>query len=1112
MTTGQAALIRRHLHRLSAGPGGAKLLDHELLERFIEHRDEAAFEILVERHGPMVLRVSQRVLHDRHAAEDVFQATFLVLLRKAKSLSKRELLANWLYGVAYRLAMRSRSDSFKRQNREARQPVKLVDDLVAQVTGRELCQVLDEELQRLPERCRGPFILCFEEGQTRDQAARQLGCSLTTLKRRLEQGRELLRTRLARRGLTLSGVMVAAGLSQTTAPAAVPVMLLVATTRLASWSSAGGLAALGHVSPNVVQLADGALRAMMVTKTKFAVVAFVTLVSLATSAGVLGHQVINTKAAKFSERQEPKDSPPGTTPAKPAGQQKETHNDFLGDPLPPGSFARIGSSRLRHGHNIKSIAYSNDGKYIVSAGNDHLARLWDVETGKEVRTFGEQGDRDKAYSPSRWIHSVALSPDGKFVATGEYEPAWPVHTIRVWEVETGKEICKIEGHKSGVLTLAFSPDGKTLASGSVDRTVRLWQVATGEELKTFHNHVGEVPFVAFAKDGASIFCAGDKTARHWEAASGKELHVFNGHDHDIKAGAVSPDGKTLATGDGGGLVRLWDIATGKEQLKLQVSEKSVTSMAISPDSTILATAGDDQRIHLWEMTTGKPLTEPKKQLNSVHSLAFSPNGKTLASIGWVNPIHFWDVATGKEQLSVPGHEDAAISLCFSTDGKSLNAWSRDWSVRRWDMVTGKELKRLNGNWAIALTADGKAAFSAGEDGIIRLFEIDSGKEIRQYKGHEGRVEQLAVSSDGKTLASKSLDKTIRLWDVESAKEIRKADDATTIKRMAFSPDGKMLAVGGGLPVLRLVEVATGQELRQLSSPQSVIESFAFSPDGKILATGDQAGGASVWETSSGNKVQEFTGNIGYVLALTFSPDSRALAVGSWNSVRLWELASAKLRAHYTGFTGDVLSMAFRPDGRALASGCGDTTIMLWDLSGQSLSGTTAKRPLDPKELDTAWDDLASLDATVAFHAIGKLAGSPEQAKMLIAKNLHASAQVDAKRVTQLIRDLDSDDFDTRDKASAELEKLGEAAEPTIREAYKQQQSAEVHLRLEVLLSKLDGSTPSAGHLRQVRSMEILELLNNPESVDLLKTFANGQADSRLTKEAKAVLERLKKKS
>ncbi|HEV3236326.1 MAG TPA: sigma-70 family RNA polymerase sigma factor [Gemmataceae bacterium] len=1111
MTTGQAALIRRHLHRLTAEHGTAKLLDRELLERFIESHDEAAFEMLVERHGPMVLRVSQRVLQDRHAAEDVFQATFLVLLRKAKTLSKRELLANWLYGVAYRLALRSRSDSYKRYNKEARLPVKPAADLLAQVTGRELCQVLDEELQRLPQQFRGPFLLCFEGGQTRDQAARQLGCSLTTLKRRLEQGRELLRSRLARRGLTLSGVLVAAGLSPTTAPAAVPVMLLVTTTRLAISASTGGLAVIGHVSPNVARLANGALKAMMAAKTKSVVVILLAAMTFASGAGVLGHQVLGTNATELNENQASKTGSPETASAKPA-QEKVIRNDFFGDPLPPGSFARIGSSRLRHGHQVMSIAYSKDGNKLVSAGADHLARLWDTDTGKEIRTFGEEADRGNAFAPSRWVHSVALSPDGKFLATGEHSPGWPVHTIRLWDIETGKEIRKIEGHKAGITALAFSPDSKTLASGSADKTVRLWQVATGEELREFTNHLGLVPFAAFGKDGTTIFSAGDKTARHWEATTGKELHTFTGHDNDIQAGALSSDGKFLATGDSGGIIRIWDAATGMEQLKIAAHEKAVKSVAFSVDNTILASGGEDQKIHLWDVATGKPLPEPRKQLNMVNALAFAPNGKTLASAGWVNPIHFWEVTTGKEVNSQPGHEDAVLAMRFSSDAKTLTTAGRDWSVRRWSTETGKELKHLNGNWAIALTPDCQSVFSAGMDGIIRLYDIDTGKEIRQYKGHEGKVEQVAVSPDGRTLASKGVDKTIRFWDVETGREKLKVADATSTKRLEFSPDGKLLAVGGGTPTVRLVDAGTGQEIRPFtSSQQAVIESFAFSPDSAYLATGDQQGRVQVWEVASGKQLHDFTGHSGYLFALAFSSDGRTLAVGSWANVRLWELASGKERAQYQGFAGDVWSLAFRPDGRALASGCGDTTVMIWDLSGRSLSGPQTKQTLTFKELDTLWDDLANLDASKAFRAIGALSDAPDQAVPLLAKHLQVSAPADGKLVAQLIKDLDNDDFDTRDKASAELEKLGEAAEPAIREAYKERQSAEAHLRLEVLLSKLDGSTPSASNLRIVRSLEVLERLGSKEAQSILQGLAKGDAESRLGKEAKAVLERLGKK-
>jgi WD40 repeat protein len=1007
------------------------------------------------------------------------------------------------------LALRSRTDSFKRQNKEARQPVKPAADLLSQVTGRELCQVLDEELQRLPVRLRAPFVLCFEEGQTRDQAALQLGCSLTTLKRRLAQGRELLHSRLARRGLTLSGVLVAAGLSQTPAPAAVPVMLLVATTRLASWASAGGAVAMGHVSPNVVQLAEGAHKAMMVTKTKIAAVVLLTAVSLATGAGVLGHQVFGTNAADLSELQEPKASYPNIPTAKPT-EQKEIRNDFFGDPLPPGSFARIGSSRLRHGHHVMSLAYSKDGKTLVSGGNDHVARLWDTDTGKEIRTFGEQADRGNAFSATRWVHSVALSPDGKTLATGEYCKGWPVHTIHLWDVETGKEIRKMEGHKAGVLTLAFAQDSKTLVSGSEDKTVRLWQVASGDEVREFTSHLGPVPFVAFGKDG-SIFSAGDKTARHWEAATGKELHAFNGHEHDIQAGALSSDGKILATGDKGGAIRIWDVATGKEHLKIAAHEKDVKSLAFSVDNTILASGGDDRQIHLWGAATGKPLPEPKKQLNVVNSLAFAPDGKKLASVGWANPIHFWEVTTGKEALNLPGHEDTVTAIRFSPDGKTITTSSRDWSVRRWSTETAKELKHLPGNWAIELTADGKAVFSAGDDGIIRLYDIDTGKEIRQYKGHEGKVDQLAISPDGRTLASKSVDKTIRFWDVEKAQEKLKIADAQPTKKLEFSTDGKKLALGAGSPLVRVLEASTGQEIRQVASSQSIIESLAFSPDGNYLATGDQQSKVVVWEVVSGKQAFEFTGHSGYIWSLAFSSDGRTLVVGGWGDVRLWELASGKERARYQGIAGDVCSLAFRPDGRALASGCGDTTVMIWDLSGRPLSGPVTKQALTSKELATLWDDLANMDAAQAFRAIGTLTDSPDQAVALLTKSLQATASADPKLIEQLIKDLDNDDFDTRDKASAELEKLGEAAEPVIRDAYKERQSAEAHLRLEVLLSKLDGSTPSASNLRIVRSLEVLERLGSKEAQNTLHALAKGNAESRLGKEAKAVLERLEKK-
>jgi len=356
---------------------------------------------------------------------------------------------------------------------------------------------------------------------------------------------------------------------------------------------------------------------------------------------------------------------------------------------------------------------------------------------------------------------------------------------------------------------------------------------------------------------------------------------------------------------------------------------------------------------------------------------------------------------------------------FSPDSKILVSASRDWTVRRWDALTGKELQRHDGNWAIEPAADGKTFFFAGDAGTILLIDLESGREIRSYKGHTGRVEHLALSHDGKILVSKSLDKTIRVWEVESAKEIRKLDDSAPAKKMVLSPDGKLLALGVGALAVRVLDTKTGQELRKISSGNIniFIESIAFSPDSKLLATGDRQGVAQVWEVSSGRSLHQFPGHPGYLEGLAFSPDGRTLAVGGWGSIRLWELASGKERARFEGFSGDVWPIVFAPDGRTMASGCGDTSILVWNLAGRDLNGGGAKTFLTTKDLDTLWDDLAGLDAIKAYQAIGALADAPDQAVALLAKHLHSTGQVDAKRVEQLIKDLDNDDFDTRDKAS-----------------------------------------------------------------------------------------------
>ncbi len=288
MTYGPLSHVLRHIRRIAQTSGAAALEDRQLLERFITQRDEIAFESLLRRHGPMVLGVCQRLLHDPHDAEDAFQATFLVLLRKAGSLQKRELVAHWLYGVAYRTALKARGYAARRKARE-RQVVPMPeapgDD---NVVWNDLRPVLDEELMRLPEKYRLPVVLCYLEGKTLEEAALQLGWPAGTVSGRLARARELLRKRLTRRGVALSAGILGAVLAQKTS-ASLPPALLVSTLKSAIIALAGPTAAAGVISTSVVTLVEGVLKAMFMTKVKTAAVTVLVVAVLAAGATVLAY-------------------------------------------------------------------------------------------------------------------------------------------------------------------------------------------------------------------------------------------------------------------------------------------------------------------------------------------------------------------------------------------------------------------------------------------------------------------------------------------------------------------------------------------------------------------------------------------------------------------------------------------------------------------------------------------------------------------------------------------------------------------------------------------------------------------------------------------------------
>jgi WD40 repeat protein/serine/threonine protein kinase len=545
------------------------------------------------------------------------------------------------------------------------------------------------------------------------------------------------------------------------------------------------------------------------------------------------------------------------------------------------------------------------------------------------------------------VTSVAWSPDGKRLASASRDK-----TVRIWDAKTGQTLLTYKGHTDIVTSVAWSPDGKRLASAGYDYTARVWDASSGHTLLTYivqPSLGGNTPIVnsvIWSPDGKRLALGSDDASVEvWDANTGQTLLTYNGHTAAVNSVAWSPDGTGLASASADQAVRVWDANSGHVLLTYKGHTDVVTGVAWSPDGKHLASTSNDRTVQVWDASSGHVLLTYKGHTNRVTSVTWSPDGMHLASSSWDETVRVWNVGGGQTLLSYSGHTDLVNSVAWSPDGKRLASASDDQTMRVWNanLNSGRTVLTYTAHTAavnsVAWSPDGTRLASASYDQTARVWDASSGSTLLTYSGHTDLVNSVAWSPDGTRLASASDDQTVQLWAARSGeRQLTYKGHAGGVSSVAWSPNGKYLASGGDNPdnTVRVWNASSGQTSFTCKGHTDQVTAVGWSPDGKRIASASIDGTVRVWDADNGTTLLTYRGHPTSVYSVAWSPDGLRLASSSEDdTVRLWNASSGSTLLTYTG-PDSVTSVAWSPDGKRIASASSDHTVRVWDAS----SGTT----------------------------------------------------------------------------------------------------------------------------------------------------------------------------
>ena len=548
------------------------------------------------------------------------------------------------------------------------------------------------------------------------------------------------------------------------------------------------------------------------------------------------------------------------------------------------------------------------------------------------------------------VVSVAFSPDGKWLATAGSDAA-----IKIWDTKTGRELKTLRGHTQAVAAIAFSPDGKILGTASDDRTIKIWDVESGKELCTLD--ADEIPWsVSFSADGRLLVTAGNEKAKIWDVNTGQSVKTLEGQHAPV---SFSPTKSQLGTSGDNGRTIIWNVETWEEKISLPYA---ANALAFSPDGMRLAAAMTELKV--WDLLTGDEVVTATGFTAPVIGIEFSPDGSRLATGGQDGTTVIWDAETGKQLFALAGHRGAINDVAFHPQciappdalfewcGVWLATASRDGTAKVWDISPfgSRELTTLPGNAGSFLAGRhlSTVGFISPGEMQIEAWEVSSNGEVNRISSalssHAVPVMIGNVSPDGTRLVTMDIENTVKVWNAKTGQELAAftAGQAAAVNGIALNAVASQVAISGDDGTVKIWDAATGHEMLTIPGNTDPITGIAFSPDGTRIAISGPNATVKIRNAATGTEVFTLTGHTLPVYVIAFSADGKRIATGGMDqTVRVWDAASGKNLFALTGHSASVLAIAFSPDGLRLASGSHDSTVKIWNTdNGKELLALT----------------------------------------------------------------------------------------------------------------------------------------------------------------------------